>query len=51
MRATMSVGPPAATGTMMRTGRCGKSPLALCARASGMRKLDANAGAAASAIK
>ena len=34
MRATISVGPPAATGTMRRTGLFGKSPFGVCARAA-----------------
>src|SRR5262245_38090736 len=51
MRATISVGPPAATGTMRRTGLFGKSPFGVCARAARVKRLGASAGAAQRAIK
>jgi len=51
MRATISVGPPAATGTMRRTGLFGKSAFGACARACRMKALGANACAADRAIK
>src|SRR5262249_10400966 len=51
MRATISVGPPAATGTMRRTGLFGKSPFVACARAARVKRVDAKAGAAQRAIK
>src|SRR5712692_658155 len=47
MRATMSVGPPAAIGTRRRTGRLGQA----CACARRPRRLGANADAAAPATK
>src|SRR6516225_3600261 len=51
MRATISVGPPAATGTMMRTGLVGYPDFDVCARPSLKKRLDANAWTAESAIK
>src|SRR5262249_23939176 len=51
MRATISVGPPAATGTMRRTGLFGKSPFGVCARAARVKRFGASAGAAQRAIK
>src|SRR5215471_7212849 len=51
MRATISVGPPAATGTMTRTGLFGKSPFWVGARAARVKRSGASAGAAQRAIK
>src|SRR5215469_9290527 len=50
-RATMSVGPPAATGTMTRTGLLGYVPFGVCARPAPRRRLVVTAWAAESAIK
>src|SRR5262249_28834621 len=51
MRATISVGPPAATGTMRRTGLFGKSAFGVCAHAARMKRLGARTGAAERPIK
>src|SRR5215470_3022020 len=50
-RATMSVGPPAATGTMTRTGLLGYVPFGVCARPAPRRRLVVTTWAAESAIK
>src|SRR5580700_6620022 len=51
VRATISVGPPAATGTTMRTGLAGYAVFGACARPSRTKRFGATAWAAASAIK
>src|SRR2546423_9112788 len=50
MRATISVGPPAATGTMMRTGLVGYPAVGVCAPPSRMKRFGANAGTVDRAI-
>src|SRR5262245_12797062 len=51
MRETISVGPPAATGTLMRTVLFGKPHFGVCAHATRMKRLGARAGAAQRAIR
>jgi hypothetical protein len=51
MRATVSVGPPAASGTIKCTGRSGQAPAAVSARAARRETPAAQAAAAEDAIK
>src|SRR5271168_2069266 len=51
MRATLSVGPPAATGTIMCTDRSGQARGDVCASAARPNRLGANAVATESTIE